>query len=146
MPHQTGSQPHRQLIYEMGGKHGQPPDVSSIFKVTRQKKGEFVQSEAEKKYDEIVEIVKSDPSLPPIEVVEKSFGPQKHSNVFTFGGGMKRKHFKDSSAAYIEELEVKLREKEEENIEFKRYLESFESRFAEIENDKQPRTESPPNI
>ncbi|KAH6775537.1 hypothetical protein C2S52_013098 [Perilla frutescens var. hirtella] len=146
MPHRTGSQPHRQLKYEMGGKHGQPPDVSSIFKVTRQKKGEFVQPEAEKKYDEIVEIVKSNPSLLPIEVVERSLGPQKHSNVFTFGGGMKRKHFKDSSAAYIEELEVKLREKEVENMEFKRYLESFESRFAEIEKDKQPRTESPPNI
>ncbi|KAH6758362.1 hypothetical protein C2S51_018597 [Perilla frutescens var. frutescens] len=34
--------------------------------------------------DEIVGIVKSNPSLPPIEVVERSFGLQKHSNVFTF--------------------------------------------------------------
>ncbi|KAH6763042.1 S-adenosylmethionine carrier 1 [Perilla frutescens var. hirtella] len=131
---------------KIGGKHGHPPDVSSIFKVTRQKKRKFVQPEAEKKYDEIVEIVKSNPSLPPIKVVEKSFGPQKHSNVFTFGGGMKRKHFKDSSAAYIEELEAKLRQKEEENMEFKRYLDSFESKFAQIEKDKQYRSESSPNI
>ncbi|KAH6781929.1 Duplicated homeodomain-like superfamily protein [Perilla frutescens var. hirtella] len=39
--------------------------------------------------DEIVEIVKSNPSLSHIELVEQSFGPQSHSHGFGYGGGMK---------------------------------------------------------
>ncbi|XP_073048428.1 uncharacterized protein [Primulina eburnea] len=93
MPHRTGSKLHRQLIYEMVGKDNNPPDIAKIFYETRHKNGKLVEPEAQEKYDEIVKTVQSNASLSHIEVVEKCFGPQCHSHVFGFGGGMKRKHF-----------------------------------------------------
>ncbi|XP_019262715.1 PREDICTED: uncharacterized protein LOC109240514 [Nicotiana attenuata] len=38
MPHRTGSKPIRQIIYELGGKDGNPPDVATIFFETRRRK------------------------------------------------------------------------------------------------------------
>ncbi|XP_073281137.1 uncharacterized protein [Primulina huaijiensis] len=93
MPHRTGSMPHRQLIYEMGGKDNNPPHIAKIFYETRHKNGKLVEPEAQEKYDEIVKTIQSNASLSHIEIVEKCFGPQCHSHVFGFGGGIKRKHF-----------------------------------------------------
>ncbi|XP_073051570.1 uncharacterized protein [Primulina eburnea] len=143
MPHRTGSKPHRQLIYEMGGKDNNPPDIAKIFYETRHKSGKLVEPEAQEKYDEIVKTVQSNASLSHIEVVEKCFGPQRHSHVFGFGGGMKRKHFNCSQAAYIKDLEAKLHEKEEENNNLKRRMDGIESRLSKIENENQETSYAP---
>ncbi|XP_042397109.1 uncharacterized protein LOC121987317 [Zingiber officinale] len=143
MPHRTGSKPHRQLIYDMGGKDNNPPDIAKIFYETRHKNGKFVESKAQEKYDEIVKTIQSTASLSHIEVVEKCFGPQRHSHVFGFGGGMKRKHFNCSQATYIKDLEAKLHEKEEDNNNLKRRMDGIESRLAKIENENQPTSDEP---
>ncbi|KAG6500940.1 hypothetical protein ZIOFF_040802 [Zingiber officinale] len=93
--------------------------------------------------DEIVKTIQSTASLSHIEVVEKCFGPQRHSHVFGFRGGMKRKHFNCSQATYIKDLEAKLHEKEEENNNLKRRMDGIESRLAKIENENQPMSDEP---
>ncbi|XP_073306721.1 uncharacterized protein [Primulina huaijiensis] len=126
-----------------GGKDNNPPDIAKIFYKTRHKNGKLVEPEAQEKYDEIVKTVQSNSSLSHIEVVEKCFGPQCHSHVFGFGGGMKRKHFNCSQAAYIKDLEAKLHEKEEENNNLKRRMDGIESRLAKIENENQATSDAP---
>ena len=66
--------------------------------------------------------------------MEKCFGPQRHGNVFGYGGGLKRKFFNDSKFAYMKEFEAKLHEKEEENRNLKRHMDGIESRLDRIEN------------
>ncbi|XP_073306514.1 uncharacterized protein [Primulina huaijiensis] len=126
-----------------GDKDNNPPDIAKIFYETRHKNGKLVEPEAQEKYDEIVKTVQSNASLSHIEVVEKCFGPQCHSHVFGFGGGMKRKHFNCSQAAYVKDLEAKLHEKEEENNNLKRRMDGIESRLAKIENDNQATSDAP---
>ncbi|XP_019230436.1 PREDICTED: uncharacterized protein LOC109211359 [Nicotiana attenuata] len=37
MPHRTGSKPIREIMYELGGKDGNPPDMATIFFETRRR-------------------------------------------------------------------------------------------------------------
>ncbi|XP_052184492.1 uncharacterized protein LOC127796400 isoform X3 [Diospyros lotus] len=67
MPHRTGSKPHREIIYEMRGKKGNPPDMGKIFFETRKKNGKLVEPEAEEKYDQILETIQADPTISNIE-------------------------------------------------------------------------------
>ncbi|KAK4358948.1 hypothetical protein RND71_021177 [Anisodus tanguticus] len=115
MPHRTGSKPHREIIYELGGKDGNPPDMATIFFETRKKDNELVEPETIEKYAEIQELVQSEPSLTNIEVVERCFGPQCKSHVVGFGGGITAKELKGgttSKAALLEELKAAKKEKE----------------------------------
>ncbi|XP_070018633.1 uncharacterized protein [Nicotiana sylvestris] len=86
MPHRTGSKPIREIIYELGGKDGNPPDMATIFFETHKKDDKLVEPKTNEKYAEIQELVQSEPSLTNIEVVERCFGPQCKSNVVGFGG------------------------------------------------------------
>ncbi|XP_015065929.1 uncharacterized protein LOC107011101 [Solanum pennellii] len=43
MPHRTGSKPIRDIIYEVGGKDGNPPNMATIFFETRKKENELVE-------------------------------------------------------------------------------------------------------
>ncbi|XP_055960629.1 uncharacterized protein LOC126668450 [Mercurialis annua] len=144
--HRCGSKPHREIIYEMGGKDGKPPDLATLYFETRNRGGKLVEPEVANKYDEIIKIMLSEPSIKEIELLEKCFGRQRHSHVFAYGGGMKRKKFHGSSkSAYVEELEARLRDKEEENCILKRRMESFESRLDKMENNHIHQSTSTPN-
>ncbi|XP_065854325.1 uncharacterized protein [Euphorbia lathyris] len=114
MYHKSGSKPHREIIYGMGGKDGNPLDFLKLFFETRQKGGTLQDEATTKKYDEIVKTIESEPSLSTIEVIEKCFGPQTHSHVFGFGGGMKRKHVVGSKSTYKLELEATIQEMDEQ--------------------------------
>ncbi|XP_019258116.1 PREDICTED: uncharacterized protein LOC109236397 [Nicotiana attenuata] len=94
MLHHIGSKPIREIIYQKGGKDGNPPDLATIFFETRKKDNKLVEPEAIEKHAQIEEIVQADPSLPSIEIVEKCCGPQTRSHVFGFGGGVKAKELK----------------------------------------------------
>lgn len=83
--------------------------------------------------DEIVKTVQSNPALSNLEIAEKHFGPQRHGHIYGYGGGVKRKHFNDSTSAYIKELEGRLHEKEEENRNLKGRMDMFEGRLDRIE-------------
>nr|XP_018627315.1 uncharacterized protein LOC108945680 isoform X1 [Nicotiana tomentosiformis] len=87
MPHRTGSKPIRKIIYELGGKDGNPSDVATIFFETRKKDNKLVEPETNEKYSKIQEVVQSESSLTNIEVVERCFGPQRKSHVVGFGVG-----------------------------------------------------------
>ncbi|XP_065867917.1 uncharacterized protein [Euphorbia lathyris] len=100
MPHRSGSKPYRAIMYDMGGKDGNPPDFPSLFFETRQKDGKLQDQESTKKYDELVKTMQSDPSLSTIEVIDKCFGPQSHNHVFGYGGGIKRKEMTGSKSSY----------------------------------------------
>ncbi|KAH0765141.1 hypothetical protein KY285_001012 [Solanum tuberosum] len=94
MPHRTGSKPIREIIYELGGKRGNPPDMATIFFETQ-----------------LLHVV---PSLTNIEVVERCFGPQRKSHVIGFGGGITSRDLKGGSAAktaLLEELNTNRKEK-----------------------------------
>ncbi|XP_019240460.1 PREDICTED: uncharacterized protein LOC109220441 [Nicotiana attenuata] len=115
MPHRTGSKPIREIIYELGGKGGNPPNMATIFFETRKKNDTLVEPEASKKYAEIEELVQSEPSLTNIEVVERCFRPQNKSHVVGLGGGITTKELKwgsSSKAAILAELNATRKEKE----------------------------------
>ena len=78
--------------------------------------------------------IQSQTSLSNLEVAEKCFGPQHHSHVFRYRGGMKWKDFKDAKYDYIKELKAKLYEEEEENCNLKRRIDIIESILDLIEN------------
>ncbi|KAK9112031.1 hypothetical protein Scep_019550 [Stephania cephalantha] len=67
-------------------------------------------------HNEIVNTIEYEPTLTNFQVVEKCFGPQTHNNGFSYGGGMKRKHFKEPRSTYVKELEPRLREKRMKKI------------------------------
>ncbi|KAM3303807.1 putative protein isoform X6 [Capsicum chacoense] len=87
-----------------GGKDGNPPNLGTIFYETRKKGNKLVEPEAIEKHAQIEEIVKAEPSLPTIEIVEKCWGPQNHSHVVCFGGGVKAKDMKEGTSSTTELL------------------------------------------
>ncbi|KAH0673739.1 hypothetical protein KY290_005235 [Solanum tuberosum] len=114
MPHRTGSKPIREIIYELGGKHGNPPDMATIFFETRKKDNMLLEPKTNKKYDEIQELLQVETFLTNIEVVERCFGPQSKSHVVGFGGGITSKDLKGGSTAktaLLEELKASRKEK-----------------------------------
>ncbi|WMV46508.1 hypothetical protein MTR67_039893 [Solanum verrucosum] len=141
MPHRTGSKPIREIIYELGGKHGNPPDMATILFETRKKDNKLLEPETNKKYDEIQELLQVEPSLTNIEVVERCFGPQSKSHVIGFGGGITSRDLKGGSAAktaLLEELNTSPKEKaalleelnatRKENESIKRRLDNIEKK------------------
>ncbi|XP_015165502.1 uncharacterized protein [Solanum tuberosum] len=114
MPHHTGSKTIREIIYELGGKHGNPPDMATIFFETRKKDNKLLEPETNQKYEEIQELLQVEPSLTNIEVVERCFRPQSKSHIVGFGGGITSKDLKGGSsakAAPLEQLNVSRKEK-----------------------------------
>ncbi|WMV23690.1 hypothetical protein MTR67_017075 [Solanum verrucosum] len=141
MPHRTCSKPIREIIYELGGKHGNPPDMATIFFETRKKDNKLLEPETNKKYDEIQELLQVEPSLTNIKVVERCFGPQSKSHVIGFGGGITSRDLKGGSAAktaLLEELNTSRKEKaalleelnatRKENESIKRCLDNIEKK------------------
>ncbi|XP_016445871.1 uncharacterized protein LOC107771060 isoform X1 [Nicotiana tabacum] len=104
MLHHISSKPIREIIYQKGGKDGNPPNLATIFFETRKKDIKLVEPEAIEKHAQIEEIVQADPSLPSIEIVEKCCGPQTRSHVFGFGGGVKAKDLKGGTSSKAELL------------------------------------------
>ncbi|XP_075092847.1 uncharacterized protein LOC107808377 [Nicotiana tabacum] len=99
MLHHISSKPINEIIYQKGGKDGNPPDLATIFFETRKKDNKLVEPEAIEKHAQIEEIVQADSSLPSIEIVEKCCGPQTHSHVFGFGGRVKAKDLKGGTSS-----------------------------------------------
>ncbi|KAG5567979.1 hypothetical protein H5410_065005 [Solanum commersonii] len=73
MYHHIGSKPIRDYL---SGKDGNPPNLATIFFETRKKDNMLVEPKAIEKHAQIEEILKVEPSLPSIEIVEKCCGPQ----------------------------------------------------------------------
>ncbi|XP_057796375.1 uncharacterized protein LOC131012436 isoform X2 [Salvia miltiorrhiza] len=138
MPHLTGSRPHRDIIYDKGGKNSEMPDLGVIFFETRSKNGKFKGTKEKDKYDEIVETIQSNPSLSNLELAEKCFGPQQHGIVYGYGGGVKRKTFHDWKSSYTKELEEKLSAKDEENRLLRKRVDRLEERFDQWERSGLP--------
>ncbi|KAL3373010.1 hypothetical protein AABB24_005157 [Solanum stoloniferum] len=114
MLHHIGSKPIREIIYQKGGKDGNPPDLATIFFETRKKDNKLVEPEAIEKHAQLQEIVQANPSLPSIEIVEKCCGPQTRSHVFGFGGGVKTNDLKGGTSSKAE-LFSALRSTREDN-------------------------------
>lgn len=76
-------------------------------------------------------------------MIERSFGPQRHNNVIGFGGGIKRKHLNGEQSAHVKELQAKLHDKEEENKNLRRRMDTFESRLNQIENGNHATVDAP---
>ncbi|XP_060172523.1 uncharacterized protein LOC132603458 [Lycium barbarum] len=131
MLHHIGSKPIREIIYQKGGKDGNPPDLATIFFETRKKNDTLVNYETIKKHAQIQELVQSEPSLPTIEIVEKCFGPQTRSHVFGFGGGVKAKDFKGGTSSKVDLLS-ELRSTREENQSLMERLSNFENEMKEL--------------
>ncbi|KAG5617775.1 hypothetical protein H5410_017599, partial [Solanum commersonii] len=87
----------------MGEKAGNPQNLKTIFIQTCMKSNKLVELEVIVKHAQIKEIVKAEPSLPSLEIVEKCYGPQNHSPVFYFGGEVKARDVKwgTSSKSHI---------------------------------------------
>ncbi|KAH0715038.1 hypothetical protein KY284_007943 [Solanum tuberosum] len=101
MPHCTGSRPIREIVYEMGNKDSNPPNMATIFFETRKKGNELVEPETVEKYAKFYEFVQSEPSLTNIEAVERCFGPQCKSHVVGFGGGITTKELKGGTTSKV---------------------------------------------
>ncbi|KAH0775089.1 hypothetical protein KY290_012226 [Solanum tuberosum] len=117
MYHHIGSKPIREIIYQQGGKDGNLPNLATIFFETRKKDNMLVEPELIKKHvhlAQIEEVLKVEPSLPSIEIVERCCGPPTRSHVFGFGGGVKAKDMIGGTSSYTELLS-QLRSTQEEN-------------------------------
>ncbi|KAH0715099.1 hypothetical protein KY284_008004 [Solanum tuberosum] len=136
MFHHIGSKPIREIIYQHGGKDGNPPNLTTIFFETRKKDNMLVEPEAIEKYAQIEEILKAEPFLPSIEIVEKCCGPQNRSHVFDFGGGVKAKDMRDGTSSKVELLS-ELRSTQEENKSLHDRLSTLEDAMEEIRNMKE---------
>nr|XP_016461044.1 PREDICTED: uncharacterized protein LOC107784425 isoform X1 [Nicotiana tabacum] len=131
MPHCTGNKPIREIIYELGGKDSNPPDMTTIFFETHKKDDKLVKPETNEKYAEIQELIQSEPSLINIEVVERCFGPQCKSNVVGFRGETTAKELKggnSSKATLLDELNATRKE----NLSLKRRLDNLENTVAQL--------------
>ncbi|KAH0709578.1 hypothetical protein KY284_011005 [Solanum tuberosum] len=143
MFHHIGSKPIREIIYQQGGKDGNPPNLATIFFETRKKDSMLVEPEAIEKHVQIEEILKAEPSLPRIEIVEKCCRPQNCSHVFGFGGGVKAKDMRDgtsSNAELLSELrstQEKNKSLNEENKSLHDHLSTLEDAMEEIRNMKE---------
>ncbi|KAH0657954.1 hypothetical protein KY289_026702 [Solanum tuberosum] len=84
MLHHIGSKPIQEIIYQKGGKDGNPPYLATIFFETRKKDNKLVEPEAIEKHAQLQGIVQANPSLPSIEIVEKYCGPQTRSHAELF--------------------------------------------------------------
>ncbi|WMV09410.1 hypothetical protein MTR67_002795 [Solanum verrucosum] len=104
MLHHIGSKPIREIIYQRGGKDGNPPDLATIFFETRQKDNKLVEPEAIEKHAQLEEMVQANPYLPIIEIVEKRCGPQTRTHVFGLGGGVKAKDLTGGTTSKAELL------------------------------------------
>ncbi|KAH0728076.1 hypothetical protein KY284_003941 [Solanum tuberosum] len=148
MLHHIGSKPIREIIYQKGGKDGNPPDLATIFYETRKKNNTLVDFETIKKHvrlAQIQELVESEPSLSSIEIVEKCFGPQSRSHVFGFGGGVKARDLK-GGASSKPELLAELRSTQKENQSLKDCISNFQNEMKELKQLKEFFLEQHPNF
>ncbi|KAM3284516.1 putative protein isoform X7 [Capsicum chacoense] len=135
MLHHIGSKPIREIMCQQGGKDGNPPDLGTIFYETRKKDNKLVEPEAIEKHVRLIEeIVKAEPSLPTIEIVEKYWGPQNHSHVVCFGGGVKVKDMKGGTSSKNELLSA-LRSTREDNKSFIEENKSVNDRLSTLEDE-----------
>ncbi|KAG5576535.1 hypothetical protein H5410_056669 [Solanum commersonii] len=97
-----------------GGKDGNPPNLVTIFFETFKKDNKLVEPEAIENHAQLDEMVRVDPSIPSIEIVEKCYGPQNHSHVFGFGSAVKMRDLKGGTSSKAELLST-LRSTQEDN-------------------------------
>ncbi|KAG5590251.1 hypothetical protein H5410_040765 [Solanum commersonii] len=114
MYHHLGSKPIREIIYQQGEKDGNPPNLATNFFETQ--------------------ILKVEPSLPSIEIVEKCCGPQTHSHVFVFGGGVKAKDMRGGTFLKTELLS-ELRSTQEESKSLNEKNKSLNDRLSTLEDE-----------
>ncbi|WMV10036.1 hypothetical protein MTR67_003421 [Solanum verrucosum] len=134
MLHHIGSKPIREIIYQQGGKDGNPPNLATIFFETRKKDNKLVEPEAIEKHAQLEEMVQVDPSIPSIEIVEKCCGPQNRSHVFGFGGGVKAKDLKGGTSSKAELLSA-LRSTQEDNKYLNEENKSLNNRLSTLEDE-----------
>ncbi|XP_047262582.1 uncharacterized protein LOC107861102 [Capsicum annuum] len=119
-------------MYQQGGKDENPPDLGTIFYETRKKDNKLVEPEAIEKH--IEEIVKAEPSLPTIEIVEKCWGPQNRSHVVFFGGRVKAKDMKGGTSLKTELLSA-LHSTREDNKSLIEENKSVNDRLSTLEDE-----------
>ncbi|XP_033516999.1 uncharacterized protein [Nicotiana tomentosiformis] len=152
MPHRMGSKPIREIIYELGGKDGNPPDMATIFFETRKKDSKLVEPKSNEKYSKMQEVVQSESSLSNIEVVERCFGPQLKSHVVRFGGGITARELKGdnfSKAALLEKLNAAKKENESLKGRLKRLKSKYDmldSKYAQLASAVFDQPSSPSSI
>ncbi|WMV13993.1 hypothetical protein MTR67_007378 [Solanum verrucosum] len=134
MYHHIGSKPIREIIYQQGGKDGNPPNLANIFFETRKKDNMLVEPEVIEKHAQIKEILKAEPSLPSIEIVEKCCEPQTRSHVFGFSGGVKAKDMRGGTFSKTELLS-ELRSTQEENKSLNEKNKSLNDRLSTLEDE-----------
>ncbi|KAH0723717.1 hypothetical protein KY289_006761 [Solanum tuberosum] len=134
MFHHIGSKPIREIIYQKGGKDGNPPDLTTIFFETRKKDNKLVEPEAIEKHAQLEEMVQADPSLHTIEIVEKCCGPQTRRHVSGFGGGVKAKDLEGGTSSKVELLSA-LRSTREDIKSLNEENKSLNDRLSTIEDE-----------
>ncbi|KAM3250893.1 hypothetical protein P3L10_004963 [Capsicum annuum] len=133
--HHIGSKSIREIMYQQGGKDENPPDLGTIFYETRKKDNKLVEPEAIEKHVRLIEeIVKAEPSLPTIEIVEKCWGPQNRSHVVFFGGRVKAKDMKGGTSLKTELLSA-LHSTREDNKSLIEENKSVNDRLSTLEDE-----------
>ncbi|KAH0679120.1 hypothetical protein KY284_020205 [Solanum tuberosum] len=118
MLHHIGSKPIREIIYQK----------------TRKKDNKLVEPEEIEKHAQLDEMVQADPSIHNIELVEKCCGPQNHSHVFVFGGGVKTKELKGGTSSKAKLL-FSLRSTQEDNKYLNEENKSLNNRLSTLEDE-----------
>ncbi|KAH0755135.1 hypothetical protein KY290_025405 [Solanum tuberosum] len=102
------------MLHHIGRKRWQSTRFDNYLYETRKKNNTLVDSETIEKHAQVQELVESEPSLSSIEIVEKCFGPQSRSHVFSFEGGVNVRDLKGGISSKAELL-AELRSTQKEN-------------------------------
>ncbi|GAB2288071.1 hypothetical protein Dimus_022415 [Dionaea muscipula] len=134
--HRTGSKPFRVISWEMGGKDENPPTLETRYFETRKTKNKTLEEPATRKYDQITEVRRSQPSISTIDLIETCFKSQK-GLVICFGGAVKPKDLRSSQPSRAEIMTKFQQQRDEDATTFTNRIDEQQKYINELHVDHQ---------
>ncbi|GAB2266324.1 hypothetical protein Dimus_001338 [Dionaea muscipula] len=134
--HRTGSKLFKVISWEMGGKDGNPPTLETMYFETRKTKNKTLEEAAARKYDQITEVRRSQPSISTIDLIETCFKPQK-GHVICFGGAVKPKDLRSSQPSRAELMTKFQQQRDEDATTFTNRIDEQQKYINELHVDHQ---------
>ncbi|GAB2273272.1 hypothetical protein Dimus_008072 [Dionaea muscipula] len=120
----------------LGGKDGNPPTLETIYFETRKTKNKTLEEAAARKYDQITEVRRSQPSISTIDLIETCFKPQK-GHVICFGGAVKPKDLRSSQPSRAELMTKFQQQRDEDATTFTNRIDEQQKYINELHVDHQ---------
>ncbi|GAB2266292.1 hypothetical protein Dimus_001309 [Dionaea muscipula] len=120
----------------LGGKDGNPPTLETMYFETQKTKNKTLEEAAARKYDQITEVRRSQPSISTIDLIETCFKPQK-GHVICFGGAVKPKDLRSSQPSRAELMTKFQQQRDEDATTFTNRIDEQQKYINELHVDHQ---------